>query len=131
MGRTESNDESRQTLKDMLSLTKERQAPLSTVVLNGLIEGHSGLGSGKEIDWNLISLILEIDGDVFSEEDKAAILFSEITRVVGVLNETNTPGPELRESPVQGIDTREKIDRLFPHANHCSSDESLRKSTDA
>ncbi len=108
-GDSDSNDEIRQALRDMLSSIKESQAPLSTAVLGSVIEGHSGLGSSKEIDWNLISLVVQIDGDVFVEEEKAAMLFADITRVTGDRDEPRISSLERCEPPVQIPDKDEKF----------------------
>ena len=106
-GGPDSGAEIRQALRDMLSLTKERQAPLSNAVLDVVVENYSGLGSGKAVDWSLISLVVEINSDVFSSEDKTAVLFAEITRVAGDPDETELSGSKPWESPVQAIDTKE------------------------
>ena len=108
-GQPNSSDEIRQALKDMLSLTKERKAPLSSAVLNGVIEGHSGLGSGKEVDWDLISLVVEISSDVFADNEKAALLFADITRVAGDLDERKILSLWAGESPIQAVEKAEKL----------------------
>ena len=68
-----------QAIEDILSIAKEKHISLSKPVLDRLIERHSGLGNGKTIAWKLISLVLVIDSDVFSDDDTAITLLTQTT----------------------------------------------------